>query len=257
MIRLEQVHKAFGGVPAIAGLDLEIPAGSIFGLLGPNGAGKTTLLRMIMGLLQPDSGRITLFERLAPGEVEAARSTGYMPQQLALYEGLSVAENIAFFGRLYGVERRTLATRIDEVLRRVELQRRRAALAGTLSGGMMRRAMLASVLVHHPRLLILDEPTAGVDPVLRLRFWAWFRQLAAEGLTILVTTHHISEAAACEQVVFLREGRLLEQGSPQALIERYGAADLEAAFVAATHETPDAPTPPHAPGDGPHLEPLP
>ncbi|HEX9843983.1 MAG TPA: ABC transporter ATP-binding protein, partial [bacterium] len=177
--------------------------------------------------------------------------------QLALYEGLSVEENIAFFGRLYGVDGRTLSRRIDEVLERVELRRRRKALAGTLSGGMMRRAMLASVLVHEPRLLILDEPTAGVDPVLRLRFWGWFRRLVGEGLTILVTTHHISEAAACEQVVFLREGRLMEQGPPQVLIERYGAADLEAAFVAATHEAPEAPTPPHAPGDGRHLEPAP
>jgi ABC-2 type transport system ATP-binding protein len=234
MIEIEHVRKSFGGQPALHDLTLHIPAGRIFGLLGPNGAGKTTLLRLIMGVLRPDAGRIRLFDGLRPGETAATRQVGYMPQQLALYEGLSVRENVAFFGRMYGLGGADLQARVDEVLERVHLRERRDSLARTLSGGMMRRAMLASALVHRPRLLILDEPTAGVDPLLRLRFWDWFHELAAEGITLLVTTHHISEASRSGEVLFLREGAILEQGPPQALIDRYGAADLEAAFVAAT-----------------------
>jgi ABC-2 type transport system ATP-binding protein len=236
MIDLRGVSKAYRGVPALRDLSLRVPAGSVFGLLGPNGAGKTTLLRLVMGMLRPDAGALSLFEGLAPGAREAVRRIGYMPQQLALYEGLSVGENVAFFGRLYGLGGGTLRRRVDEVIGRVRLEHRRDSLAGTLSGGMMRRAMLASALVHEPRLLILDEPTAGVDPLLRIQFWDWFDQLACEGVTLLITTHHIAEAARCREVLFLREGRLLEQGRPEALIARYGAADLEAAFVEATRE---------------------
>jgi ABC-2 type transport system ATP-binding protein len=236
MIALKDVTKSFGGVAAISNMTLDIPEGRIFGLLGPNGAGKTTLLRMIMGVLQPDKGSITLFGKYAPGIRATSRLIGYMPQQLALYEALSVEENVLFYGRLYGVEPRTLAARCEEILARVELLDRRGSLLGTLSGGMQRRAMLASTLIHRPRLLILDEPTAGVDPVLRLKFWNWFLGLAGEGVSILVTTHHISEATHCQEVLFLRAGRLLEQGRPGELIERYQAPDLEAAFVRATHE---------------------
>jgi ABC-2 type transport system ATP-binding protein len=234
MIEIEHVLKTYRGHTALHDLTLSIPEGRIFGLLGPNGAGKTTLLRLIMGVLRPDAGTIRLFGGLAPGVLEATRRIGYMPQQLALYEGLSVRENVLFFGRMYGLGGAALAARADEVLQRVELTARQSSLAGTLSGGMMRRAMLASALVHGPRLLILDEPTAGVDPLLRLRFWDWFRQLAAEGITVLVTTHHISEASHCSEVLFLREGHILERGRPADLIARYGTADLEAAFVQAT-----------------------
>ena len=234
MIAIEQVRKSFRGRPALHDLTLSIPAGSTFGLLGPNGAGKTTLLRLIMGVLRPDAGRIRLFGDGRPGAPDVTRRVGYMPQELALYEGLTVAENVAFFGRMYGLGGADLRAQVDEVLARVELTERRDSLAGALSGGMMRRAMLASVLVHRPRLLILDEPTAGVDPLLRLRFWEWFRALAQDGVTLLVTTHHISEAGQCASVLFLREGQILEQGPPGPLIERYGARDLEDAFVRAT-----------------------
>ncbi|HKI97583.1 MAG TPA: ABC transporter ATP-binding protein [bacterium] len=234
MIEIEHVRKAYRGRPALHDLSLHIPEGRIFGLLGPNGAGKTTLLRLIMGVLQPDAGRIRLFDGLAPGSPAATRQIGYMPQQLALYEGLTVRENVRFFGHMYGLDGAVLDARTTEVLERVELSERQESLSGTLSGGMMRRAMLASALVHQPRLLILDEPTAGVDPLLRLRFWDWFRRLASEGITLLVTTHHISEASRGDEVLFLREGSILEQGRPDELIRRYGAADLEAAFVQAT-----------------------
>ncbi|HEX9844554.1 MAG TPA: ABC transporter ATP-binding protein, partial [bacterium] len=217
MIEMEHVRKVYDGHTALDDLTLSVPEGRIFGLLGPNGAGKTTLLRLIMGVLRPDAGTITLFGEYAPGVPAATRQIGYMPQQLALYEGLSVRENVLFFGRMYGLGGAVLQARADEVLERVELRERQSSLAGTLSGGMMRRAMLASALVHGPRLLILDEPTAGVDPLLRLRFWEWFRQLAAEGITVLVTTHHISEAGQGSEVLFLREGRILERGRPEEL----------------------------------------
>jgi len=234
MIVLERLQKSFGPLTALHELTLTIPGGTIFGLLGPNGAGKTTLLRLIMGLLAPDGGRIVLFDGAAPGDPEAARQIGYMPQQIALYEELSTRENVRFFGRLYGLRGEELEARCADVLERVELGDEAERPVLQLSGGMQRRAMLASALVHRPRLLILDEPTAGVDPTLRLRFWDWFATLAGEGTSILVTTHHIAEAVHCQEVLFLRAGRLLERGRPGELTARYGGADLEAAFVQAT-----------------------
>jgi ABC-2 type transport system ATP-binding protein len=249
MIQVENVVKRYGARVAVDGLSLAIPAGRTFGILGPNGAGKTTLLRMVMGLLHPDEGRIRLFENLAPGHRDAIGRIGYMPQHVALYESLTVRENVEFFGRLYGLRGTDLARRTADALERVALSERRDTRAGELSGGMLRRAMLASAVVHSPRLLILDEPTAGVDPLLRLRFWDWFASLADEGTTIIVTTHHISEAAGCQEVIFQRAGTVLDRGEPHALIARYGATDLEAAFVAATARTEaDAPLSGTTPG---------
>jgi ABC-2 type transport system ATP-binding protein len=162
------------------------------------------------------------------------RQIGYMPQQLSLYPGLTVWENILFYGRIYGMEEGPLMESAAELLRMVELEERRHDKVSFLSGGLVRRTMLATALVHQPRLLILDEPTAGVDPLLRIRFWQWFRQMVERGISIIVTTHTISEAQHCDSVVFLRDGEKLEQGSPQQLMQRYGCDDLEAAFVAAT-----------------------
>lgn len=239
MIALDQLSKSFGGRPVLHPLTLTIPQGRIFGLLGPNGAGKSTLLRIIMGLLKPDAGRVVLFGNLAPGDAEAARRIGYMPQQLALYEDLSARQNVRFFGRMYGMRGAALTARTDEVLERVALTAEAERPVRNLSGGMQHRVMLATALVHQPSLLILDEPTTGVDPSLRLRFWEWFEGLSREGASILVTTHHIAEAVHCQEVLFLREGSLLERGTPQALIERYGVSDLEAAFVQATRARED------------------
>jgi ABC-2 type transport system ATP-binding protein len=237
MLTLEQVTKRFGALTAIDSLDLTIPKGMIFGLLGPNGAGKTTLLRMIMGLIPPSSGAITLFERYRPNHREVKKRIGYMPQQLAVYPGLTVRENVRFFGRLYNMPEKELRPRADRLIDLVELAPRRDTLVARLSGGMIRRVMLATALIHRPALVILDEPTAGVDPVLRMRFWNWFRQLVDGGTSILVTTHHISEAAQSEAVVFLRQGHIIDQGSPADLMQRYGAQNLEEAFV---HAVPEA-----------------
>ena len=234
MIELNQVRKTFGPRVAVDDLSLTIQEGTIFGLLGPNGSGKTTLLRMITGLLQPTSGSIRLFDGFHPGEMTARRLLGYMPQELAVYQGLSVLENILFMGRIYGLPEADLKARALEVAAMVDLSDRLDSVVGSLSGGLMRRVMLATALVHRPRMMLLDEPTAGVDPVLRIRFWNWFEELRQAGTSIIITTHHISEASRCGQVVFLRDGKLLESGTPDELNQRYGVTDLEQAFVHAT-----------------------
>ncbi len=234
MLTLQNVHKSFGSFSAVKGVDLKIEEGMIFGLLGPNGAGKTTLLRMIMGLIPPTSGEISLFDTFSPSDTQARRKIGYMPQQLAVYPGLSVFENVMFFGRLYGFQSSELKQRTEEVLGLVDLLDKRDEQVAHLSGGMVRRVMLATTLIHQPSLVILDEPTAGVDPSLRLRFWNWFQELSKKGISILITTHHISEATLCQEVVFLRDGILIEQGTPAELMGRYQVNDLEEAFVKAT-----------------------
>jgi len=234
LLSLQNVHKNFGSFTAVDGLTLDIQEGSIFGLLGPNGAGKTTLLRMIMGLISPTSGKIDLFESYSPSDMEARKRIGYMPQQLAVYPGLSVLENVLFFGRLYGVQNSVIKQRAAEILKMVNLETKSNEQVAQLSGGMIRRVMLATTLIHQPSLIILDDPTAGVDPSLRLRFWKWFQQLAQQGISILITTHHISEASLCQDVVFLREGKLIEHGTPDELMSRYQSKDLEEAFVKAT-----------------------
>jgi len=233
MLQLQQVVKQFGSFTAIDHLDLAIPEGMIFGLLGPNGAGKTTLLRLLMGLILPTSGTITLFDGFTPTDAAVKSRLGYMPQQLAVYPGLTVWENVLFFGRLYSVPERELKARAEEIIGLVELTDKKDVLTARLSGGMIRRVMLATTLIHRPAFVILDEPTAGVDPTLRLRFWKWFRQLTQTGTSMLITTHHISEAVHCGEVVFLREGKCLEQGSPADLMAQYRVDNLEAAFVKA------------------------
>lgn len=240
MLEIEQLSKRFATKTIIDQLNLTIDEGEIFGLLGPNGAGKTTLIRMLVGLLRPNAGRITLFGKYHPESAELRQFIGYMPQQLAVYSGLSVLENVLFFGRMYAMEETTLEQRAINILKKVELYKRKDSLVSTLSGGMIRRVMLATAMVHNPRLLILDEPTAGVDPLLRIKFWEWFHDLVKEGSSIIITTHNISEAGRCQQVVFLREGKLLEQGSPEDLMTKYSVSNLESAFVSATIQTSDA-----------------
>lgn len=234
MLELQGLCKDYKKLRVLDHIDLNIPEGLIFGLLGPNGAGKTTMLRIIMGLIRHTAGSIRLFGHADPTLKEVRRQLGYMPQQYAMYPGLTVAENIQFFGRLYKVDEPTLARRMEELLFLVELEDKRDVQVDTLSGGMVRRAMLASALIHHPRLLILDEPTTGVDPVLRMKFWNWFEELVEQGTSIIITTHHISEATHCKQVVFMRGGQILQQGQPQDLMAKYGVSDLEEAFVQAT-----------------------
>jgi len=229
-IELQDVSRHFGPVRAVSDLTMNVPAGQTFGLIGPNGSGKTTLIRIVAGLLSPTRGQVRVLGG-RPGERAVASRIGYMPQADALYRDLSVRENLAFFATLYGVPRSARASRIDEVLSLVEMTEHAGRPVETLSGGMKQRVSLACALVHSPRLLLLDEPTVGVDPELRLTFWSYFRTLAAQGVTVVVSTHHLDEAGRCEQLALMRGGRLLAQDTPADLLRRSGRPDLEAAFL--------------------------
>ena len=222
------VRKRFGAVDALAGLDVAIRSGEIYGLLGPNGSGKTTFIRCLAGLLRPDAGEITVLGR-SPRESVAAGRVGYMTQAPALYGDLSVEENLDFFARLEGVN--GIDDRIDEVLATVDLADRKRSIVNTLSGGMRTRVSLAAALLHSPDLLLLDEPTVGVDPVLRREFWTHFRTLASRGTTILVSSHVMDEASRCDRLGLILAGRVLAEGTAAELVRRAGTADLESAFL--------------------------
>lgn len=223
------VRKRFGAIEALRGLSLTVRAGEIYGLLGPNGSGKTTFIRALAGLVRPDSGQISVLER-SPREAVAAGSIGYMTQAPALYGELSVEENLRFFAALQAVA--DADGRIEHALRTVDLLERRSAVVTTLSGGMRTRVSLAATLLHDPRLLLLDEPTVGVDPALRRDFWSHFRALAEHGVTILVSSHVMDEASRCDRLGLIRAGVVLAEGSAAELCARAGAADLESAFLA-------------------------
>lgn len=230
-VRTQGLRKAFGTVTALDGLDLEVPAGRIYGLLGPNGSGKTTLIRTLAGLLHPDAGTVTALGR-TPRAAVAAGQVGYMTQAAALYAELSVDENLRFFADLQSLPSTEVGPRIDEALRAVALTDRRRTVVGTLSGGMRTRVSLAAAILHRPALLLLDEPTVGVDPALRRDFWEHFRALARAGTTILVSSHVMDEAARCDRLGLIRAGRLLAEGTVAELCARAGTTDLESAFLA-------------------------
>jgi ABC-2 type transport system ATP-binding protein len=228
-VEAHDVVKCFGPVTALDGLTLSIGAGEIYGLLGPNGSGKTTFIRALAGLVRPDEGELQVFGA-APRSAVSSGSVGYMTQTAALYAELSVEENLRFFGALQGVP--DVAARVDEALRQVDLADRRRTIVGTLSGGMKTRVSLAATLLHQPRLLLLDEPTVGVNPALRREFWDHFRALASGGVTILVSSHVMDEASRCDRLGLIRAGQLLAEGTVPELIAQAGAADLESAFLA-------------------------
>ncbi len=229
-IRSEGLVRTFGRVRALDGLDLAVRTGEILGLVGPNGAGKTTFIRSVAGLLKPTSGSLrVLGER--PGRGVAA-GIGYMTQSAALYEDLPVRDNLAFFGRLFGLSTARIRERTAEVLGIVELRGKERALVRHLSGGMRQLTNLACAMIHGPRLLLLDEPTVGIDPMLRLKLWDHFRDLNADGTTILVTTHVMEEAERCHRVAMIADGRSIAVGSPTELRERAGTATIEEAWLA-------------------------
>lgn len=233
------LSKRFGPIEALRGAGLEVPAGGTFGLLGPNGAGKTTLLRICLGLTRADGGEARILgERVPPRRV--LPRIGYMPQDVAVYPDLTVAENLALFGRLVGMDEETIDRRSDEVLRLVDIADRRGSLVSTLSGGMKRRTSLAAALLHDPDLLLLDEPTVGVDPELRASFWSFFRDLVSRGKTVLITTHYMDEASRCDLVAMIHRGRVLSRDTPAAIEARTGTANLEDAFLALVRESREA-----------------
>ncbi len=218
-IVLEKLVKHYGRIEALKGVSLNIPRGQIFGLLGSNGAGKTTLLRALVGAVRPSDGRISVLGLNPQQETrQVRRLVGYMPQQPALYEDLSARENVLFFARAHHAPH--LAQRVDEALAFTDLTGRQHDPVHTFSGGMKQRVSLACALVHKPQLLLLDEPSAGVDPRLRESFWHHFRELARQGTTILVSTHQLDEVLHCDQVAVLRQGTLLACDTPRRLLQR-------------------------------------
>ena len=229
-IDVRGLTKAYGGRRVVDAVDMQVQAGRIVGFLGPNGSGKTTSLRMLCGLLTPDAGEGQVlgldFRRQA---AEVKRQVGYMTQKFGLYEDLSIRENLDFVARLFSMPGRRTA--VDAALERLGLATRQKQLAGALSGGWKQRLALAACLLHRPRLLLLDEPTAGVDPKARREFWDQIHALAAEGITVLVSTHYMDEAERCDELVYIAYGRVLARGTAAAIVAAAGASDLEDAFV--------------------------
>ncbi len=232
-IIVENLTKKFGEFTAVDNISFNIPKGSIFGFLGPNGSGKSTTIRMLCGVLHPTSGRALVMGNDVVKETELVRqSIGYMSQKFSLYEDLTVAENLAFFAGVYRLPKDVFLERKSELINMANLTGKEKSLAGTLSGGWKQRLALGCALIHKPKLLILDEPTAGVDPVSRRIFWEIIHSLSRQGITILVTTHYMDEAQSCDTVGFIMNGKLMNIAAPQELIEKEHAKNLEEIFIA-------------------------
>ncbi|TME48456.1 MAG: ABC transporter ATP-binding protein [Chloroflexi bacterium] len=224
-VEIDRVDKRFGAIVALDNASLRIRRGEVYGLLGPNGAGKTTLIRSLVGLVAPEQGTVTVLGQRMPQLGVLAR-VGYMTQQAALYPDLSAEENVRFFGAING--------RVDgvrEALEFVDLWDRRKSVVSTLSGGMRTRCSLACALVHKPELLLLDEPTVGVDPQLRIQLWGRFRKMAAAGTSILISSHVMDEAERCDRLGLIRFGRMLAEGTVAELKAKAGVDRLEDAFL--------------------------
>ena len=214
-IVVEDLTKTFGEFVAVDHVSFSVEAGQIFGWLGPNGAGKTTTIRILLGLLRPTSGNayvLGLNSALQPRQIHAR--VGYMSQQFTLYNDLTALENIRFYGMVYGLSSKELRQRQAEIIRMAGLAGRENSLTGTLSGGWKQRLALGCAIVHRPKVIFLDEPTAGVDPVSRREFWELIYAMAKEGITVLVTTHYMDEAELCQRVGFISQGRLVAIDSP-------------------------------------------
>ena len=216
------INKSFDNLRVLQDMSVNIPRGITYCLLGPNGSGKTTLMRMIMGLVKLDSGEIYVLDEPLDRISEVYPRLGYMPQQRPLYPDLTVKENLEFYAGLYGIRGQELSRRIEEVLKVVDLSQTKERITGMLSGGMYQRISLACTLINSPDLLLLDEPTVGIDPVTKQSFWGYFRDLAREGKTVVITTHIMEEAERCDMVGFMRNGRMLAESSPEKLKEFAG-----------------------------------
>lgn len=234
------LRREFGTVTALDGVDLAVDGPRIVGVAGPNGAGKTTLIRVVLGLLSPTDGSsmVAGTPSLSLGAGDRER-IGYMPQDEAIYRDLTVRGNVDFFARLYRVEDRPDA--VDRAISFVGLEDRADDRVSDLSGGMIRRTSLACALVPDPVVLILDEPTVGLDPKLRATMWDAFRERRNEGALILVSTHYLGEATRCDDVLFLRNGRVLAYDSPERFLEETGTDDLEDAFLTLLERDGDSP----------------
>ncbi|WP_438446933.1 ABC transporter ATP-binding protein [Gorillibacterium sp. sgz5001074] len=229
-ILTHDVSRRFGDKEVLHGITLEVRRNEIFGLLGPSGSGKTTLVKMIAGIDEATSGHIEVLGQPMPKLAMLSR-IGYMAQSDALYTELSAKENLEFFGSLFGLKGGKLKQRMQEVMELVNLTDHLKRSVGSYSGGMKRRLSLAIALMHEPEVLILDEPTVGIDPVLRKSIWTELETLSKRGVTILVTTHVMDEADKCHRLGMVRDGALIAVGTPEALKQETGSANIEEAFL--------------------------
>lgn len=224
MIAVTDLRKRYGATEAVRGLDVVVPRGTIGGLIGPDGAGKTSTMRILCGLLRPDGGTAAIDGHDCTHDAAWIKHhLGYMPQRFSLYPDLTVAENLRFFADLFGVPRDERVRREAELMEFSQLGPFRGRRAGRLSGGMKQKLALSCTLIHTPAVLVLDEPTTGVDPVSRREFWRILRELAGRGLTLLVSTPYMDEAALCDQVILMHEGRAIAGGPPAAVAAGFPA----------------------------------
>ena len=230
IISCRNIHRAFGKHQVLTGLTMDVHAGNIVALLGPSGAGKTTLVKMIAGTDTADEGEVNVLDITMPA-MEILPKIGYMAQSDALYLELSGQENLEFFGSMYGLSGKKLQTEIERSAGLVNLNNHLQKQVRNYSGGMKRRLSLAITLLHKPTILILDEPTVGLDPVLRQDVWEELRKYASQGATILITTHVMDETERCDSVCLLREGKIIAQDTPQKLIETAGVNSMQEAFL--------------------------
>ncbi len=225
-MRCDGLRRTFGGRVAVDDVSLHVAAGEIYGLLGPNGAGKTTTIKMICGLLDPDAGSVSVGGRSVERELAVRMLIGYVPQDVALYPDLTARENLGFLGRLYHLRGRELSARVDEALELTDLQSRGGDRVDSFSGGMKRRLNIAAGLLHHPRLLVLDEPTVGVDPQSRHAILERVAEFRRRGMAVLYTTHYMEEAErVCDRVGIIDHGRLIAEGTRRELVDRLGQKD--------------------------------
>ena len=228
MIEVQDLHKAYGGVQALDGITFSVPEATVYGLLGPNGAGKSTAISILAGLVAPTSGRASVAGHdVSTDSTAAKRALGFVPQDVVLYDELNAKENLEFFGGLYGIRGAGLRDRVAELLHDIDLGDNAKRPVETYSGGMKRRLNIACGLVHQPRVLLLDEPTVGIDPQARLHILAMVGRIAAAGTTVLYTTHYLHEAEElCQRIAIIDHGRILAEGSLEELRSQVGERDL-------------------------------
>lgn len=230
-IKIQDLSVTLGGqVEALKHISLELPAGKITGFIGPSGAGKTTLIRSLVGRLEVPKETITIFGQAA-GSAGLRKEVAYMPQELAVYADLTVKENLSYFARMNGQSRKQASLTAEQVLGTVDMPDKAGALASELSGGQKQRLSLAIALIGAPKLMVLDEPTVGLDPVLRDHLWKLFRELAAKGTTLIISSHSMDEARRCDDLVLIREGQIIAHSSPRKLLDRTGTDSVEEAFL--------------------------
>lgn len=235
-VKVDKASFSYKNIKAVDELSLGVPSGISFGLLGPNGAGKTTLIRLLVGLLRPKLGSIEVLGK-TPSR-KTAHLIGYMPQLHSLYSELSIIQNVNFFAQIYGLRNKNKRSQqVEEVIKLVDLWQRRRDPVLNLSGGMRQRVSLACAIVHNPPLLLLDEPTVGLDPELRVIFWDYFTSLTKQGNTLIISSHTMDDAAHCDRLAFMRQGKVIAQGTPGELRQATGKAEasLEEAFLYFIH----------------------